>query len=85
MGGGFVRVPAVSQVRGNRPGKQFNLTEAEIRGLCLKCREIFISQPILLELEAPIKIVGTRPQRLPFAVFLVCVRVVYWLHCCSGH
>jgi serine/threonine-protein phosphatase PP1 catalytic subunit len=35
-----------------------NLTEAEIRGLCLKSREIFISQPILLELEAPIKIVG---------------------------
>ena len=30
----------------------------EIRGLCLKSREIFISQPILLELEAPIKIVG---------------------------
>ena len=35
-----------------------NLTEGEIRGLCLKSREIFISQPILLELEAPIKIVG---------------------------
>jgi serine/threonine-protein phosphatase PP1 catalytic subunit len=47
------------EVRGNRPGKQVNLTEAEIRGLCLKSREIFISQPILLELEAPIKIVGT--------------------------
>jgi hypothetical protein len=35
-----------------------NLTESEIRNLCLKSREVFISQPILLELEAPIKIVG---------------------------
>jgi len=46
------------EVRGKRPGKTVNLTEGEIRGLCLKSREIFISQPILLELEAPIKIVG---------------------------
>jgi len=46
------------EVRGKRPGKQVNLTEQEIRNLCLKSREIFISQPILLELEAPIKIVG---------------------------
>lgn len=34
------------------------LTENEIRGLCLKSREIFLSQPILLELEAPLKICG---------------------------
>ncbi|XXQ37676.1 Serine/threonine-protein phosphatase [Plasmodiophora brassicae] len=46
------------EVRGCRPGKQVTLTESEIRGLCNRCREIFISQPILLELEAPIKIVG---------------------------
>jgi len=46
------------EVRGKRPGKHVNLTEAEIRNLCLKSREVFISQPILLELEAPIKIVG---------------------------
>ena len=45
-------------VRGKRPGKNVNLTETEIRSLCLKSREIFISQPILLELEAPLKIVG---------------------------
>mmetsp|Transcript_61011 Transcript_61011/g.70887 ORF Transcript_61011/g.70887 Transcript_61011/m.70887 type:complete len:321 (+) Transcript_61011:36-998(+) len=45
-------------VRGSKPGKQVNLTENEIRGLCIKSREIFISQPILLELEAPIKICG---------------------------
>ncbi|KAJ7333789.1 Serine/threonine-protein phosphatase PP1-gamma catalytic subunit [Desmophyllum pertusum] len=46
------------EVRGSRPGKNVQLTEAEIRGLCLKSREIFLSQPILLELEAPLKICG---------------------------
>lgn len=34
------------------------MTEAEVRGLCIKSREIFLSQPILLELEAPLKICG---------------------------
>ncbi|PMB69610.1 Serine/threonine-protein phosphatase PP1 [Beauveria bassiana] len=46
------------EVRGSRPGKQVQLLESEIRYLCTKAREIFISQPILLELEAPIKICG---------------------------
>ena len=45
-------------VRGNRPGKAVQLAEYEIKYLCTKAREIFISQPILLELEAPIKICG---------------------------
>ena len=49
------------EVRGSRPGKQVQLLESEIRFLCTKAREIFISQPILLELEAPIKV------RFPFA------------------
>jgi serine/threonine-protein phosphatase PP1 catalytic subunit len=39
-------------------GKEVKLSEAEIRGLCTKSREIFQSQPMLLELEAPIKICG---------------------------
>ena len=39
-------------------GKEVKLLEAEIRGLCVKAREIFQSQPMLLELEAPIKICG---------------------------
>lgn len=43
-------------VRGSRPGKQVQLQEYEIRYLCTKAREIFIQQPILLELEAPIKV-----------------------------
>ena len=60
------------EVRGSRPGKQVNLTENEIRWLCVKAREIFISQPNLLELEAPIKIVGEWfcPVRLCFLSFV---------------
>ena len=46
------------EVRGKRPGKQVNLLESEIRSLCIKSKEIFQSQSALLELEAPIKIVG---------------------------
>ncbi|KAJ8558068.1 hypothetical protein K7X08_004834 [Anisodus acutangulus] len=45
------------EVRG-RPGKQVQLSEAEIRQLCLKSKEIFLQQPNLLELDAPIKICG---------------------------
>lgn len=46
-------------VRGSKPGKQVNLSENEIKGLIAKSRDIFINQPMLLELEAPIKICGT--------------------------
>jgi hypothetical protein len=49
------------EVRGSRPGKQVQLLETEIRYLCTKAREIFISQPILLELEAPIKVSHSTP------------------------
>ncbi|CAI7106673.1 BEM_collapsed_G0016680.mRNA.1.CDS.1 [Saccharomyces cerevisiae] len=46
------------EVRGSKPGQQVDLEENEIRYLCSKARSIFIKQPILLELEAPIKICG---------------------------
>ncbi|XP_009763457.1 serine/threonine-protein phosphatase PP1 isozyme 2-like [Nicotiana sylvestris] len=42
----------------HRPGKQVQLSEFEIRHLCLKSKEIFLQQPNLLELDAPIKICG---------------------------
>lgn len=45
-------------VRSARPGKEVMLPERQITLLCHAVRDIFISQPILLELEAPIKIVG---------------------------
>ncbi|XP_038723335.1 serine/threonine-protein phosphatase PP1 isozyme 3-like [Tripterygium wilfordii] len=41
-----------------RPGKQVQLSEGEIRQLCITSRTIFLKQPNLLELEAPIKICG---------------------------
>jgi len=46
------------EVRGQRPGKPVTLSEYEIRWLCTNAREIFMTQPVLLELEAPIKICG---------------------------
>lgn len=45
------------EVKG-RPGKQVQLSESEIRRLCLQSKEIFMHQPNLLDLEAPIKICG---------------------------
>lgn len=39
-------------------GKKNRLLETEIRMLCRCCKEIFLKQPNLLELEAPIKICG---------------------------
>lgn len=58
LAGSLTPVSLVGPVQGSRPGKNVQLTENEIRGLCLKSREIFLSQPILLELEAPLKICG---------------------------
>jgi len=46
------------EVRGCRPGKQVQLPENDIKFIISKSREIFMSQPCLLELEAPIKICG---------------------------
>ena len=61
-------------VRGSRPGKNVQLAENEIRGLCLKSREIFLSQPILLELEAPLKICG---EALNISCVVHCI-FVFW-------
>ncbi|XP_059592887.1 serine/threonine-protein phosphatase PP1 isozyme 3 isoform X1 [Vitis vinifera] len=41
-----------------RPGKQVQLSEAEIRQLCVASKDIFLRQPNLLELQAPVKICG---------------------------
>ncbi len=45
-------------VKGLRPGKQVHLAEDEIRELCVKSRNVFLSQNPLLELDAPIKVCG---------------------------
>ena len=59
-------VDRLLEVRGAKPGKPVNLTENEIKELCYRAREVFISLPILLELEAPIKVCGK--LSLPFLV-----------------
>ena len=51
-------IDALLSVRGSRPGKKVDLTEKQITFLCVTAKDIFLSQPILLELEAPIKICG---------------------------
>ena len=51
-------------VRGNKPGKKVDLAEKQIRGLCTHARDIFMEQPMLLELEAPLKICGTLTEIL---------------------
>ncbi|XP_022659635.1 serine/threonine-protein phosphatase alpha-2 isoform-like isoform X2 [Varroa jacobsoni] len=40
------------------PGKMVSLAEQHIRQLCQVSREIFLSQPMLLELNSPVNIVG---------------------------
>lgn len=39
-------------------GKRIPLTEPEIRRVCLAAKQVFLSQPVLLQLEAPINICG---------------------------
>ncbi|XP_073113184.1 serine/threonine-protein phosphatase PP1 isoform X1 [Elaeis guineensis] len=50
------------EVRSARPARQVQLSEAEIRQLCAVSGDIFLSQPNLLELEAPIKICVISPS-----------------------
>ena len=41
------------------PGKLVEMSEQEMYHLCDKSKDIFLSQPMLLELKAPINICGT--------------------------
>jgi len=45
-------------VKDQRPGTTAKLDEKEVMWLCAKSKEVFLKQENLLELEAPIKIVG---------------------------
>ena len=61
-------------VKGSRPGRQVNLLVEEIRWLCNKSKDIFMAQPVLLELEAPIKICG---GELYFSSLMTIYRIIY--------
>ncbi|CAD5163424.1 unnamed protein product, partial [Musa acuminata subsp. malaccensis] len=45
-------------LEGRRSGRQVQLSEAEIRQLCLEAKNVFLAQPNLLDLHPPIKICG---------------------------
>lgn len=46
------------EVRGAKQGKQVQLVESDVKQLVLRTRDVLMSQPAFLELEAPIKICG---------------------------
>jgi serine/threonine-protein phosphatase PP1 catalytic subunit len=46
------------EAKGQKPGKQVQIAEGQVRALCTSCREVFLGQPSFLELEAPLKICG---------------------------
>ena len=46
------------EARNVHPAECVALTESEILALCQKSQEIFLAQPMLLELEAPLKVIG---------------------------
>ena len=45
-------------VRSSKPGKMVKLTEQEILGLIRLAKEVFMKQPMLVEVEAPVKVCG---------------------------
>ncbi len=55
-------------MRGSRPGKQVQLAENEIKYLCNKSRDVFVSQPILLELEVFFKAGGRSHLQAPIKI-----------------
>lgn len=48
----------LEEVKGIKAKREVKLTENEVRTLVIKAREIFLSQPVLLELDAPLKVGG---------------------------
>jgi serine/threonine-protein phosphatase PP1 catalytic subunit len=44
--------------RDRPPGTYVQLEANDVRQLCLTCREVLMTQPMLLELEAPVKLAG---------------------------
>lgn len=52
-------------------GKQVQLSEAEIRQLCVNARQIFLSQPNLLRIRAPVRICGMSLLSLPISPLFI--------------
>jgi hypothetical protein len=52
-------------IEGGRGGRQVQLSEAEIRQLCVEAKRVLLSQPNLLRIHAPVKICGERSLCFP--------------------
>ena len=71
------------ETNNGKAGKQVKLLEVEIRQLCYASKEVFLSQPNLLELEAPIKICGKPQQRSILSIFLHVFNCLHFSLCCG--
>lgn len=61
-------------VEGGRGGRQVQLSEAEIRQLCVEAKQVLLSQPNLLRIHAPVKICGG-------SLLLSCTSPIYACAC----
>lgn len=53
-----------------RGGKQVQLSEGEIRQLCVNARQVFLSQPTLVEVHAPVRICGQPSQSFSLSIMI---------------
>lgn len=68
------------EAKNGRVPKQAQITEPEIRQLCVAAKDVFLSQPNLLELEAPIKICGNEITSLEYMYCIVQLLFrLFWL------
>lgn len=54
----IIKTLTKDEVRKSKKTKLINLKESDIKALCFNASNIFMSQPMLLELEAPLKVCG---------------------------
>ncbi|URD81247.1 serine threonine-protein phosphatase [Musa troglodytarum] len=59
-------------LEGRQGGRQVQLSESEIRQLCIEAKHVFRAQPNLLDLHAPIKICVRNRQSLTRLRSIVC-------------
>ncbi|KAK6159865.1 hypothetical protein DH2020_003246 [Rehmannia glutinosa] len=67
----------IQRLLDGKGGKQVQLSEAEIRQLCVNARQIFLSQPNLLQLRAPIRICGDYVDRGKQSLETICLLLAY--------
>lgn len=51
-------IKTLLEVRTAKPGKLVKLSESDILGLVRTVKNIFLEQPMLLEISAPVKVCG---------------------------